>query len=178
MRDRRPPINPQVTPGFETGPIGGVAEDSYAPQIEIVRFPVWLKPSAASEAFDFVNYVALPSVGTESVIISFKVPEGRNGIIKRFGNVYVGAGFTEGAGALQWQLLHNNVPIANYQNIPASLGATANPSEVASIRIKENELIQLVLNNLSLAVGGAFTGGRLGGWFYPVEEEPDGTWMG
>jgi hypothetical protein len=137
-----------------------------------VVLPVWCFPGADSEAFDFVKYIALPAVGAQGVIISFQVPDGYNGIIKRLGNVFVGAGFTEGAGGLQWQLLSNNVPIANYENIPASLGATANPSEVYSIRIKQGELIQLVINNISLVVGGAFAGGRLGGWFYPVDQEP------
>lgn len=141
-------------------------------KIYIARLPIWLFPSADSEAFDFVKYIALPAVGAQGVIISFTVPPGFNGIIKRLGNVYVGGGFTEGGGQLQWQLLDNNVPIANYENIPASLGATASPSEVSSIRIKESELIQLVVNNISLVVGGTFSGGRLGGWFYPKDQEP------
>ena len=145
---------------------------SGAQEVKIVAQPIWLFPSVDSEAFDYVSYVALPAIGAQGVIINFKVPEGFNGIIKRFGNVYVGSGFTEGSGALQWQLLANGTPITNYENIPASLGATAAPSEVSSIRIKEGELIQLVVNNISLAVGGAFSGGRLGGWFYPKDLEP------
>lgn len=168
-------------------PIVPPSEDPFAPpepfpessneRIIIAGYPVWLKPSADSNAFDFVNYVALPGVGVTGVIISFKVPDGMNGIIKRFGNAYVGSGFTEGSGTLIWQLLANSQPVPNYDAIPASLGATASPSEVSSIRIKESQLIQLVINNVSLAVGGAMAGGRLGGWFYPKDQEPKDSWV-
>jgi hypothetical protein len=137
--------------------------------------PVWLYPSVDSESFDFCTGVALPAVGAQAVVVDFFVPEGRNGIIARLGNVYLGSGFTDYSGSLQWQLLADGVPIANYENIIASLGATNNPSKVSSIRIKENQHIQLVVNNISLVVGGASSGGRIGGWFYPVEEEPEGS---
>ena len=140
--------------------------------IGIDRLPIHLFPSADSQAFDFVKYVALPAVTAQANVVNFTVPDGFNGIIVRLGNVYVGSGFTEGSGALFWQLLDNNTPIANYENIPASLGATANPSQVSSIRIKEGHRIALVVNNASLIVGGAFSGGRLGGWFYPKDQEP------
>ncbi|HWE00677.1 MAG TPA: hypothetical protein VG345_16615 [Bryobacteraceae bacterium] len=143
---------------------------------KIAALPIWLYPSVDSQAFDFVKYAALPAIGAQGVIISFQVPDGMNGIIKRFGNAYVGAGFTEGSGALQWQLLADGAAVPNYENIPASLGATANPSEVSSIRVKEGQLIQLVINNISLLVGGTFSGGRLGGWFYPKDQEPVADW--
>jgi hypothetical protein len=148
------------------------------PQSNIISLPVFLFPSDDSQSFDWVQYVTLPAVGNtaaQGVIVSFNVPAGMNGIIKRFGNAYVGSGFTEGSGALTWQLLANGQPIPNYEAIPASLGATANPTEVSSIRIKENQLIQLVVLNASLVVGGAFSGGRLSGWYYPKSEEPDGS---
>jgi hypothetical protein len=155
--------------------------DPDVPQTEakITHQPIWLFPSADSQAFDYVNYVPLPAVGNTApngVIISFRVPAGMNGIIKRFGNAYVGSGFTEGSGSLTWQLLADGTPVPNYDAIPASLGATANPSEVSSIRIRENQLITLVVLNASLVVGGASSGGRLGGWFYPKDQEPAGAW--
>jgi hypothetical protein len=146
------------------------------PRIKIVHLPIHLFPSADSQSFDFVNYVALPAVGAQAVVVSFPVPDGQNGIIWRFGNAYVGTGFTEGSGSLQWQLLEDGVPITNYENIVASLGATANPSAVAFIRVKESSLVQLVINNISLVVGGASSGGRIGGWFYPKDQEPETAW--
>jgi hypothetical protein len=140
-----------------------------------VILPVWIGPSVDSESFDFCSGTALPSVGAQAAVVDFVVPEGRNGIIARIGNIYIGSGFADFSGALQWQLLLDGVPVANYENIIASLGSTANPAPVSSIRIKENQHVQLVINNISLVVGGAASGGRIGGWFYPVEEEPEGS---
>lgn len=148
------------------------------PRIIIAQFPVWNEPSANSNSFDFVKYVALPAAAAAAAaIISFTVPPGMNGIIKRFGNVYVGSGFTEGSGVLLWQLTLNGQPVRNYTAIPASLGGTSAPSEVSSIRIKESQIVQLLIFNVSLVVGGALSGGRLGGWFYPKAEEPDDSWI-
>lgn len=140
-----------------------------------IVLPVWVAPSVDSESFDYCTGAALPAVAAQAIIVDFFVPEGRNGIIQRFGNVYIGSGFADFSGALQWQLLLDGVPVANYENMVASLGSTANPAQVSSIRIKENQHVQLVLNNISLIVGGASSGGRIGGWFYPIEEEPEGS---
>ena len=140
-----------------------------------VLMPVWLFPSVDSESFDYCTGVNFPAIGASANVVDFTVPEGRNGIIARFGNVFIGAGFADFSGAIQWQLLLDGVPVANYENILASLGSTANPSPVSSIRIKENQRVQLVVNNISLATGGAMSGGRIGGWFYPVEDEPEGS---
>lgn len=173
MVNRNPIVRPMENPNAEMPPF----PTSDDPRIIIAQYPVWLKPSADSNAFDYVSYVALPAVGASAVIIDFKVPDGMNGIIKRFGNAYVGTGFTEGSGGLLWQLLADTQPVPNYDAIPASLGATANPSEVASIRIRESQRIQLVVKNVSLVVGGASSGGRLGGWFYPKSQEPSESWI-
>lgn len=171
------PFNPTIAPSedaFEPQPL--FPEEDYQ-KIILVKYPIWLKPSADSNSFDYVQYVPLPAVAAQAVIIDFVVPAGMNGIIIRFGNVYVGSGFTEGSGGLIWQLLANGQPIPNYNAIPASLGATANPSEVSSIRIKETQRIQLIVQNNSLVVGGASSGGRIGGWFYPKDQEPGGSWV-
>lgn len=173
---RRLPINPVISP-IEDDPEPPIGDAGIEiPRIIIARLPNWLFPPADAQAFDFVNYIALPAAGATGVILDFKVPLGQDGIIKRFGNAYVGGGFTEGSGSLQWQLLADGQPIPNYENIPASLGATANPSEVSSIRIWQGQRIELVVNNISLVVGGTFSGGRLGGWFTPRNESAEAAW--
>ena len=44
------------------------------------------------ENLDVVNYVALPAIGAEANVISFQVPGGRNGIIRKVANNFVGGG--------------------------------------------------------------------------------------
>lgn len=124
-------------------------------------------------AFDYASYIALPAPGNNGVVVTFVVPEGHHGVIKRLGNVIAGAAWTEGTGSLVWQLQANNGVIRNYDNIVASLGAVNSPAETAGILVYEQQTVQLVVSNVSLAVGGAFAGGRLSGWFFPKWRMPD-----
>lgn len=137
-----------------------------------VILPVYLFPSADSEAFDFGGAVAFPAIGSSAVAVQFTVPDGYNGIIDGLGNQFFGGGFNEGQGGLYWQLLANNAPIPNYEDILITLGATSNPRKVNSVRVKMSQLIQLVIFNVSIVQSGQIAAGTLGGWFYPVNEEP------
>lgn len=141
--------------------------------------PVHLYMPAEGVAFDQIGYITLPAVGATATILSFVVPDGFHGVIQRIGNVYVGGGFTEGSQPpqLQWAITSNGEPVRGYDAIPASLGSTANPSAVAGILIKEGTLIVLQITNNSLVVSSAFSGGRLGGYFYPTSLEPEQVWL-
>jgi hypothetical protein len=139
--------------------------------------PAHLFMPADAQSFDYQAYVALPAMGSTSTVLTFTVPEGFHGVINTFGNVFVGAGFTEGTGDLVWQLLANSGVVPNYENILASLGSVSQPSKLAGILIKEQQVIALTVKNVGLAVGGAFIGGRLGGWHYPKYHEPDDVWL-
>lgn len=152
-------------------------EEMIAALRDVKTLPVlnFIPPSGVS--FDFAAYVALPAVAATSTIVSFTVPDGFNGVIQRLANVYVGTGFVEGSGSLIWQITANQGVVRNYENILASLGAVSSPSQISGIFVKEGQLVVLQVNNVSLAVGGAQSGGRLGGYFYPTDLEPDDTWL-
>jgi hypothetical protein len=155
----------------------GQAIESDVTRIAAKQLPAHLFMPPDGVSFDVATYIALPAVGATSAIVSFVVPDGFHGVINRLSNVYVGTGFVEGSGRIVWQILSNGAVVRNYDNIVASLGAVAQPSSITGILIKEGQLITLQLQNVSLAVGGAQTGGRLGGWFYPTSYEPDDTWL-
>jgi hypothetical protein len=138
---------------------------------------LWMPPDGFP--FDYTAYIATPGIGVTSPVVSFTVPEGHHGVIKKVGNVYIGAGFVEGSGSLIWQILQNGGVVRNYDNMLASLGTVTAPGELAgSILIFEGQLVTLQLNNVSLVVGGTQAGGRLGGWFFPKYRLPDdsGIW--
>jgi len=121
--------------------------------------------------FNEAAYVdLLPVAAGAAVVLQFTVPQGYNGSIKWIGNNFVGAGWTEGTGALVWQILADGQPIRNFENIVGSLGSPASPSETAVVRIYETQTIQLVCTNVSIgAPAGQLLGGRLSGWYYPIE---------
>jgi hypothetical protein len=146
-------------------------------QTENVSLPPWYQPPPSAEPFDFSTYLAIPAVGATGLVISFLTPAGRHGVIKKVANVFVGGGFQEGQGNIFWQIRKDQVPVPNYENIVASLGAVSNPVDFAGIRLYEGEQVDLLVNNVAIVVAGQLIGGRLQGWFYPLDAEVDGIWI-
>jgi hypothetical protein len=159
-----------------------MADDPFSvdtiPQIIIPRLPVTNFMPAGGEDFEVANYVPLPAIGTQAIVASVLIPEGRMAMVKRIGNVYVGGGFQEGQGGVVWQILLDGTNPTNpvvapfFDNILASLGGVSNPSAIDGIRVKEGNLLQLIVKNVSIAVAGQFIGGRLGGYFYDIALDP------
>ena len=141
-----------------------------------VQPPPYLQMPPDGIPFNEVNYVALPAIGATAVIVSFMVSPGMNGVIKWIGNNFVGAGFTDGSGDIIWQITADGQPIRNHQHIIGSLGSPASPSETPPIRLFENQLIELTVENVSIAVAGQLCGGRLSGWYYAMEDDGANVW--
>lgn len=136
----------------------------------IITFPPHLFQPQDGFPFDYTNYIATPAVGVAAPVVQFTVPEGHFGVIKRVGNVYIGAGFVEGSGSLIWQIQQNQGVVRNYDNILASLGTVTQPGDLAgSILLFEQNLVVLQVNNVGLVAGGTQVGGRLSGWFFPKD---------
>jgi hypothetical protein len=156
--------------------------DIRMPSIDtIIRLPVNNFMPLEGEEFRFVNYITIPAQnGLQTVVVSFTVPQGRNGIINRLANVFVGGGFQEGQGLITWQLAMddtnstNPIIVPNFDEINASLGTVYNPAILNGIRVKENQLVALTVENEVAGVvpAGQLIGGLLGGYFYPVDLEP------
>jgi hypothetical protein len=159
-------------------PIVSPFDPTTLPQIVIPRLPVTNFMPAGGEDFEAHGYVAIPAIGASVVVVSVPIPEGRMAMVKRIANVFVGGGFQEGQGGIVWQILldgtnaNNPVVAPFFDNIVASLGSVANPSTIDGIRVKEGNLLQLIVKNVSVAVAGQFIGGRLGGYFYDIALDP------
>jgi len=146
-----------------------------------VELPARLFPPLNWLNIDQLNYVALGALGgPNAVIISFQVPIGYNGVIKKIGNNFVGGGWVEGSGAVVWQVLVDGAPppgANSYNAILGSLGSPASPTELpGGFRIYENQVVTLVAQNATVVVAGQLVGGRLVGYLYPREEEDAGIW--
>lgn len=155
---------------------------STATDVTPIRKPLWIDPPDQWENVDLINYVALPAIGAQANVISFQVPLGRNGVIHKVANNFVGGGWVEGGGLVTWQILVDGAPppgANSYDNILASLGSPANPVTIAGFRIYENQVLTLVVRNVApgVVVAGQLSGGRLIGYLYPREMEDDGVWL-
>ena len=136
------------------------------------QLPPWIYPPAEFWPIDQSLYVPLPAIGANSTVVTFQVPPGQNGIVLLYGNNFVGGGFQEGTGSVVWQITRDNAAIDGYDNILDSLGSVASPTRHPSgFRIFENQVISLVVFNVSVVVSGQVIGGRLAGWYYPKEYE-------
>jgi hypothetical protein len=145
-----------------------------------VRLPLWVNPPDQWENLDISGYVALPAEAAQAVIVTFKVPQGRNGVIKKIANNLIGGGWVEGSGTINWQILVDGAPppgASSYDSILDSLGAVPSPTEIAGFRIYENQTVEVVINNVSVVVAGQLAGARLIGYLYPREMEADSQWL-
>lgn len=148
------------------------------PNVDVL--PVWLYPPAQWENIDQLNYVDLPAVGARTNIIAFQVPPGRNGVIQKVANNFVGAGWVEGSGDVVWRILVDGAtpPGANsYQAILGSLGSPAQPVGISGFRIFENQIVSFEAQNVAIIVAGQKVGARLIGYLYPREYEAENIWI-
>lgn len=128
----------------------------------------WFYPPPSFQAFDYQGSIAHPNVGTgDQAILTFVVPPGHDGVIKRLSCNFSGPGFVQGSGTLVWRILANQAAIKGYDNILTELGDVKTPRSTDGILIYEAQTIELVVNNVNLAVGGAFDLGSLAGYFWP-----------
>lgn len=170
-----------VLRGLGDAAAAAAASISSALSILIRRLPVYNFKPANWENIDQFGYIALGAQGGAAVVIvSFTCPPGRNGIIHKVANNFVGAGWVEGSGSVKWQILVDGAPppgATNYDNILGSLGNPASPTEIDGFRIYENQVLTLVAFNVGIVVAGQQVGGRLVGYTYPREEEDQGIWL-
>lgn len=163
-------------------------EDVALDQIRLIEFSErrllrllaapWLIMPPQGESYHLAAGITLPAIGVTATVVSIQVPSGRNGVLNKIANTFIGGGFNDFSGNIIWQILRNtNSGITaaerNYQNIQASLGMTNNPAAIAPIRVYENDIITLTVQNVSVVVASQLIGGLLGGWFYPRSMDDD-----
>jgi hypothetical protein len=148
--------------------------------------PPWIYPPTNWENIDQDNYALVPAIGSTVIIISYVVPPGRNGVINKVANNFVGGGWVEGTGDFIWRILIDGTPppgATSYDTILASLGNPASPTGIAGFRVFENQVLTLVgFNNPAgpsggVVVAGQRVGARFVGWNYPTQIEESDIWI-
>jgi hypothetical protein len=173
-------------PALRAARIGGVAQTPLeaavtpAGQVEVTRSP-WVESPGPGQPFTFMNAAAvtLGAIGTTTVVVTFTVPRRKNGVIEFVANQFVGGGWTEGTGDLIWRITADGIPVQGYDFLIASIGSMSNPGWLGSrpIRIYENQVIALTLQNVAIVPAGQRLLGLFRGGFYPLEQEGQNTWL-
>jgi hypothetical protein len=128
----------------------------------------WIDEPEGSVPFDEQDGVTLPAVGAGFTIVQrFQVPLGYDGVIKYLSNNFLGGGFVDFSGDIVWQILADNRPIRNFNNIRANKGTTGIPRPVSPIRIYSGQVITYVVNHVAnVALAGQVVC-SLTGYLYP-----------
>jgi len=180
-----PPTHEAPIDGADTGD-SDQPDPTQTVKIDGINYVTFPRGIQNWENIDQDNYALLPAIGATVTIISYVVPPGRNGIIYKVANNFVGGGWVEGTGDIVWRILVDGSPppgAVSYDTILASLGNPASPTEIAGFRIFENQVLQLVaFNNPAgpdggVIVAGQRVGARFVGWNYPTDIEADDIWL-
>ncbi len=119
------------------------------------------------DPFDEFGVILLPVVtpNLDVPILSFGVPQGYDGVIKRYHCFFTGGGFV--AGDIIWKIKADNTPIKNFDNITTNRGNDTSPREVDAIRIYSGQVISFTVQHLNnVALNGDVTA-SLAGYLYP-----------
>lgn len=135
--------------------------------------PPWQKMPSQGKRFGHPSSIALTDavIGVDTVVQSFLVPYGYDGIIAAPVNIYTGMGFAEGSGDLVWRIKLNLHYVKDYGNITTSLGSLTQPYYNANSQIflQSGMLVQYLVNRSAGSVGN-LNGGRiicgLWGWYW------------
>lgn len=144
-------------------------------QVSPGAFPNFGTPPPGAQTFLFPGAINLPaSPSADTTIFSFKVPPNWDGFINQIANGFNGNGFLPGSGSLVWRVLQNGQAVKNFDNIQVALGIYSpqggvNPFPLAApgIPIYSDDVIALVVNNVSLVTGVSQVYGLLGGYVFP-----------
>jgi hypothetical protein len=182
---RQPPTHEEPIDGAGSGD-SDQPDPSPTMKIDGINYVTFPRGIQNWENIDQDNYVLIGAIGTTVTIISYVVPPGRNGVIYKVANNFVGGGWVEGTGDLIWRILVDGTPppgAVSYDAILASLGNPASPTEIPGFRIFENQVLQLVaFNNPAgpsggVIVAGQRVGARFVGWNYPTDIEGSDIWI-
>ena len=153
----------------KTGPTGQTS----LPELSGFDYaPPWVHPPPDFLAFDPVKAIATPALSAvDSVVLSFPVPQGWDGVIRGLSHNYSGGNLQQASGAIVWRVLIDGVAARNYDAMVAEFGSPQVPRPIWGIRIYGNQLVQYVVN-LPLATGFIADAPSniicgMQGWIYP-----------
>jgi hypothetical protein len=142
--------------------------------------PPWIERPASGEPLDVFGYIDLPALSATGTVITYTVPPSRSGVIRWFANQLINSALLDGDPSVFWQFNVNQGPAAlSYGKFSVSLGAIALPAEIGLIRLRENDVISVLITNASIAVLNVppqRAGARVSGWLYPKDLDPTNIW--
>lgn len=129
----------------------------------------WVIEPSGALSFDKSGSVAMPAIGNTATILTFNVPQGYDGTVKRMSINYNGPGFTNDSGDVIFSVTTDDSPMRNYERLTRELGTEQFPRQINGFRVYSGQVIAITVThvaNITLAESILAT---IAGYFYPVE---------
>lgn len=162
--------HPAVKPNLHRCGLGEAVQGGYHPQ-------PWVEMPPGGEPFDVIRDIATPdSNDTETVVLSYQIPFGFDGVILGIGNLFSGGTFEEGSGDLVWRIRvgqpgTSGRPVRNYSNIRTSMGGFSAPRDVfGGILVHSEDYITYTVTHASgspIVPGGTVVICNVAGFYWP-----------
>lgn len=141
-------------------------------QKTVYEHPPWLAMPVNAAPFQKTSSISLPAAnGNDYAVLSFRVPQGYDGVITAMTHSYTGSGFTDGSGDLRWRLRIGMRWARDMGDILMQLGSLQSPFSLsrAGLLLSDGQQVSYIVSH---SVGSSLSGGNiicaLFGWFYPT----------
>ena len=139
---------------------------------QVYENPPWLVMPSNAVPFQHTSSITLPVAnGLDYTVLSFRVPQGYDGVITAAAHVYTGSGFVDGSGDLRWRLRIGMRWAKDMGDSVVQLGSLQSPFQFyrAGLLLHDGQEIRYIVSH---SIGSALSGGRIicavFGWFYPT----------
>jgi hypothetical protein len=149
------------------------ADGSPAPATAYAR-PPWVEPPPGWQEFYTPGIISTPNAGDpDATVLTIRVPQGWDGVIKRVATYFSGGGFVSGDGSLLFRLLQNGRPFKNFDSISILMGTPAAPYDFGAggLLVESGDVITAIVNNVSAVAPNTISGWFIGGYFYPRQKQ-------
>lgn len=133
--------------------------------------PPWVEMPSGGKPFDRRASIATPAIAPNVfvTVLSFRVPAGLDGAIFGYANLIQGGIFNSGDGSISWAIRIDGRFLRTFGTITHTSGDTQNNRDIyGGIIVKSNSLLEMVIENVTFAIGGTRTTCGLNGYYWPI----------
>jgi hypothetical protein len=153
---------------------GGIKSCCHIPELGAPVYDIDPRQAMPSQAQEFQQMNALPfssfAPGVDETILSFRVPEGYDGVLNRFVCGYSGSGFVDFSGSIVWRVKIGVRYARNLGNVTNTYGSFDTSFLVpgSHITLVSGQSVTLLANiPVGSPVSGGFVQAGVFGYFYP-----------
>lgn len=144
------------------------------PSMPANQTPPWIAMPASGRRFQQIGSIPRPAVeGADTLVATFQVPVGFDGVIVSVISMFTGGGFVEGSGDIHYRIQINRRWLKDYGDVQTTLGTVASPCMIyrGGVRLRTQEVCRYWVQLGAGALGRLDPLGRFVcaffGWFYP-----------